>query len=76
MFGLPEGIEYRIMNSSVKAREFISACKNAIRQGINPEEIEAQLYEELGIDPDDFTYYDKERITKEVNEFWAEWEDE
>lgn len=76
MFGLPEGLEYRIMNSSAKAREFISACKNAIRQGINPEEIEAQLYEELEINPDDFTYYDKERIEKEVNEFWAEWEDE
>ena len=73
MFGLSNGLEYRIMESSMKAREFISACKEAIRQGIDPSDIEAQLYEELHIDPEDFTYYDKERIAEEVNKFWEEW---
>ena len=73
MFGLPEGLEYKVMNSSMKAREFISVCKDIIRNGGNPAEKEAEIYEELEIDPDDFTYYDKERIEKEVNDFWEEW---
>ena len=73
MFGFPEGVEYMLMDSAEKADAFIKECKKEIKKGTNPEFIEDQIYDRLGISPADFTPYDKERITREVNEFWEEW---
>ena len=72
MFGFPSGLENMIMNSSENADRLIEAFKDAIDEGKNPEDIEAEIYEELGINPNDIIHSDRVRILDEVNEYWEE----
>ena len=72
MFGFPEGLENMIMNSSELADKVINAFKDVIDAGGNPEDIEAEIYEELGINPNDIIHSDRVRILDEVNEYWEE----
>ena len=72
MFGFPEGLENMIMNSSENADRLIEAFKDVIDEGKNPEDVEAEIYAELGIDPNDIIHSDRVRILDEVNEYWEE----
>lgn len=72
MFGFPEGLENMIMNSSENADRLIEAFKDIIDEGKNPEDVEAEIYAELGIDPNDIIHSDRVRILDEVNEYWEE----
>jgi len=72
MFGFPEGLENMIMNSSELADKVINAFKDVIDEGKNPEDVEAEIYQELGINPDDIIHSDRIRILDEVNEYWEE----
>ena len=64
------GLEAIIMQSDDNASKIISAFKEVINQGLNPEDYEADIYNELNINPNDLTWYDKEKITNEVNDYW------
>lgn len=70
MFGFPEGLEYMIMNSSELADRVIDAFKDVIDEGENPEDVEAEVYIRLNINPEDIIHSDRVRILNEVNEYW------
>jgi len=72
MFGFPEGLEYMIMNSSELADRVIDAFKDVIDEGKNPEDVEAEVYASLNINPNDIIHSDRVRILNEVNAYWEE----
>jgi hypothetical protein len=72
MFGFPSGLENMIMNSSENADRLIEAFKDVIDAGKNPEDVEAEIYAELGINPNDIIHSDRVRILDEINEYWEE----
>lgn len=64
-----DGIETMIMDSSVNTNKVIDAFKDVIKHGENPQDVEQEIYNNLKINPNDFTYFDKCRILKEINDF-------
>ena len=67
-FGPP--MDYYIMNSYQTADAIIYAFEAAIRAGYHPNEVEQQIYADLGIDPKDLTASDKNRIQRRVEEIY------
>lgn len=68
--GYLNGIDTMIMQSDEAANKVIAAFEDAISKGFHPEIVEQDIYRQTGVDPADFTEYDKEKILKRVNEIW------
>ena len=69
--GLGPAADYYVMNSSEKTDKVIALFESAIAQGYCPELVEQEIYKQAKVNPADFTYADKERISRRVNEVWA-----
>lgn len=70
-FRLPFGTQFHIMQSDEDADKIIAAFEEAIRLGYHPETVEQDIYQQLNINPADLTWYDKNKISRKVNEIWA-----
>lgn len=66
--GLGTGIDYMVMQSSKDADIFLKTFETYYRQGIDPNCIEQMVYSQTNINPDNFTNYDKRRITRKIEE--------
>lgn len=66
--GLGNGIDYYAMNSAESADKVIKAFEVAIENGYDPVEIEQEIYHQTNVNPADFTWYDKQRIQRKVEE--------
>ena len=64
------GMDAMVMQSDQDADRVIAAFEVAIGNGFHPEEVEQDIYQQLGVNPADFTRYDKEKISRKVNEIW------
>lgn len=64
------GLDNMIKQSDENVDRVLALFESAIMQGYNPEAVEAEVYRQAGVDPADFTFYDKQRISKKVNEIW------
>ena len=68
----PQGLECMIMQNGADADDVISLFASAAAQGYeDPREIEAEIYQQAGVDPNNFTYLDKQRIQEAVNQLWG-----
>lgn len=68
--GLGSGIDYMAMQSSYDADKVIALFESAINQGYHPNEVEQEVYRQAGVNPSDFTWYDKDRIQRRVEEIY------
>jgi len=66
------GMDAMIMQSSEDADKVIAMFDSAIQQGYHPEVVEQDIYEQLNINPDNLTDFDKVRISHAVNKLWSE----
>ena len=66
------GMDAMIMQSSEDADKVIAMFDSAIQQGFHPEVVEQDIYEQLNINPDNLTDFDKVRISHAVNKLWSE----
>ena len=66
------GMDAMIMQSSEDADKVIAMFDSAIQQGYHPEVVEQDIYEQLNINPDNLTNFDKVRISHAVNKLWSE----
>ena len=66
------GMDAMIMQSSENADKIIAMFDSAIQQGCHPEVVEQDIYEQLNINPDNLTDFDKVRINHAVNKLWLE----
>ena len=66
------GMDAMIMQSSEDADKVIAMFDSAIQQGFHPEAVEQDIYEQLNVNPNDLTDYDKVRISHAVNKLWSE----
>ena len=64
-------LDFQIMNSDQSATRVIEMFEDAISKGYNPVDIEQEVYRQAHVDPSNFTWYDKERIQREVSEAYA-----
>jgi len=65
-----ESIDYRIMNSDAAVDTVIALFESAAKQGYTPGEVEDEVYRQAGVDPADFTSYDRSRIQASVNDIF------
>lgn len=72
MYGITgiNSIDYRIMNSDAAVDTVVALFKSAAEQGYTPEEVAKEVFLQAGVDPDDLTSADQERIQISVNEIW------
>ena len=66
--GLGTGCDYYAMNSAESADKVIKAFEVAIENGLDPSEVEQEIYYKVNVNPSDFTWYDKQRIQRRVEE--------
>lgn len=66
--GLGYGCDYYVMNSNDNADKVIKAFEVAIENGYDPNEVEQEIYKATQVNPADFTWYDKQRIQRKVEE--------
>ena len=66
------GMDAMIMQSREDADKIIAMFDSAIQQGYHPEVVEQDIYEQLNINPDNLTDFDKVRISHAVNKLWSE----
>lgn len=59
-------LDFQIMNSDYNARRVIELFEDAISKGYHPNEIEQDIYLQAGVNPSEFTWYDKEMIQRRV----------
>ena len=71
-FRLAYGNQCHIMQSSEDADKVIAMFDSAIQQGFHPEAVEQDIYEQLNVNPNDLTDFDKVRISHAVNKLWSE----
>lgn len=72
MYGITgiNSIDYRIMNSDAAVSTVVALFESAAEQGYSPKDVEDEVFRQAGVDPDDLTLADKERIQVSVNEIW------
>lgn len=59
-------LDFQIMNSDQNAEKVIALFEDAISKGYHPNDVEQEVYAQAGVDPSEFTWYDKERIQRRV----------
>lgn len=59
-----------VMQSASDADKVIALFKNAIEQGCHPNDVEQEVYRQANVNPSDFTWYDKRKIQKKVEEIY------
>lgn len=64
-------LDFQIMNSDQSATKVIEMFEDAISKGYHPNDVEQEIYARAGVNPSDFTWYDKERIQRRVEEVYA-----
>ena len=68
----PRGIEYMIMQTDEDADRVISLFTSAAAQGYDdPVAIEGEIYNQAGVNPNNFNYLDKQKIQDAVNRLWG-----
>ena len=67
-----EGIENMILSSAENADRVIEAFKDFIDLGYNPELIQFEIYRQLPFNVEDLLDEDKERIQREVENYYLE----
>lgn len=65
------GTQAHIMQSSSDVDKVIPMFEAAVAAGLHPEDVEQDIYRQAGVNPADFTEFDKERILKRVNEIYS-----
>lgn len=68
--GLGYGCDYYVMNSNDNADKVIKAFEVAIENGYDPVEVEQEIYKQTHVNPEDLTWYDKQRIQRKVEEIY------
>ena len=70
--GLGPAFDYYVMNSDEATDKVIETFAEYIACGYHPNDVEQRVYRDLGINPQDFTDYDKRRIQTRVSEIWEQ----
>ena len=70
--GLGEnGFVNYILQSQQDTDLLIKDFEDAIRKGLNPNEVEDQIYRARKVNPKDLTINDQRRLKRKVEEIWA-----
>lgn len=70
--GLGEnGFVNYILQSQQDTDLLIRDFEDAIRKGLNPNEVEDQIYSARRVNPKDLTIDDQKRLKRKVEEIWA-----
>ena len=70
--GLGEnGFVNYILQSQQDTDLLIKDFEDAIRKGLNPNEVEDQIYKARKVNPKDLTINDQRRLKRKVEEIWA-----
>ena len=60
-----------ILQSQQDTDLLIKDFEDAIRKGLNPNEVEDQIYRARKVNPKDLTINDQRRLKRKVEEIWA-----
>ena len=60
-----------ILQSQQDTDLLIKDVEDAIRKGLNPNEVEDQIYKARKVNPKDLTIDDQRRLKRKVEEIWA-----
>lgn len=64
------GTQAQIMQSAEDADKVIALFESAIMQGYHPNDVEQEVYRQANVNPSDFTWYDKQKIQRKVEEIY------
>lgn len=64
------GMNAMVMQSASDVDKVIALFENAIEQGYYPNDVEQEVYRQANVNPSDFTWYDKQKIQRKVEEIY------
>lgn len=64
------GMDAMVMQSASDVDKVIALFENAIEQSYHPNEVEQEVYRQANVNPSDFTWYDKQKIQRKVEEIY------